>query len=775
MGFRLIFLILSLATISVRASVESVPPHDPDSILVGSETVYAPYCFVNERNEVDGYANELFRAAAEAAGLHVKFIPGEWENLLADLQSGKIDALPFVVRSINREHIFDFTLPYLSLHASVMVRDQDSAISSMRDLEGKRIAVMKGGFVENFLKETRQKSEIIRYPNIESALQALSDGNCDALITQKLVAFSLIHKMGLKGIHSVTMPVDAFLQNYCFAVAEGNTPLLNLLNEGIGIINANGKYRMISEKWMAPKGDFENGKSRILIGGDLNYPPFEYVDENGQPAGFNVDIIKAIAREMGVVVEIRLDQWATIRKDLEHGQIDAIAGMFYTSERDKILDFSPPHSLISEVFVFRKSDPEPQSISDLQSKSVIVEEGDIMHDLVLKNGNPQKLITAKSQVEALQLLASGKGDCSLVSRSQALYFIEKYNLNNLIISDKPVLLAEYCFAVNGGNSNVLNLLNEGLTSIKSTGEYREIYSKWLGKYDGDSNLSRDFIKYFSITLILLLLLLASVIAWSRVLRRTVDKRTNSLRESEATLRQLTENSRQVYWLSDWVTKKLLYVSPAFETLYEISVDQVYADPSCWKKPIHPDDRDRVDLMDKISDEEGGPVEAEYRIIAKDGQIRWVYDRSYPIYNDQGLLYRYVSIAEDITTRKLTEIELHQTNIQLIRAKHKAEESDRLKSSFLANMSHEIRTPMNGILGFAELLEDPHLNDAEQKKYLSIIQQSGERMLALINDLIDISKIESGQITISPRSLIRISCLGIFTHSSCLRPRRKDWF
>ncbi len=105
--------------------------------------------------------------------------------------------------------------------------------------------------------------------------------------------------------------------------------------------------------------------------------------------------------------------------------------------------------------------------------------------------------------------------------------------------------------------------------------------------------------------------------------------------------------------------------------------------------------------------------------------------------ENGLITGAVITFRDITSRKKRELELRE-------AKEHAEESDRLKTAFLANMSHEIRTPMNGILGFTELLKEPHLSGKEQQEYIRIIEKSGKRMLTTINDIITISKVEAGQ-------------------------------
>jgi PAS domain S-box-containing protein len=126
---------------------------------------------------------------------------------------------------------------------------------------------------------------------------------------------------------------------------------------------------------------------------------------------------------------------------------------------------------------------------------------------------------------------------------------------------------------------------------------------------------------------------------------------------------------------------------------------------------------------------------------KGGDVYWEQVIVSPILNDQKNTTHFVSVKEDITEKK----EMYE---DLVEAKEKAEESDRLKSAFLANMSHEIRTPMNGILGFTDLLNDTDLSGEQIKMYIDIIQRNGQRMLDTVNDIIEVSKIETGEISVN---------------------------
>jgi len=138
---------------------------------------------------------------------------------------------------------------------------------------------------------------------------------------------------------------------------------------------------------------------------------------------------------------------------------------------------------------------------------------------------------------------------------------------------------------------------------------------------------------------------------------------------------------------------------------------------------------------------GSDWHGEFQNKKKNGDLYWESAVISSIVNDSGAIAYFIAVKEDITIKK-------QMIADLINAKEKAEESDRLKSAFLANMSHEIRTPMNGILGFTDLLKEPNLSGKAQKDYINIIELCGARMLDTINNIVDISKIESGQMIVA---------------------------
>lgn len=138
---------------------------------------------------------------------------------------------------------------------------------------------------------------------------------------------------------------------------------------------------------------------------------------------------------------------------------------------------------------------------------------------------------------------------------------------------------------------------------------------------------------------------------------------------------------------------------------------------------------------------GNDWKGEFINKKKSGELFYADVSISSIKDNEGEIKHFIGIQIDVTQEKLQRKELEL-------AKEKAEESDKLKSLFLANLSHEIRTPMNGILGFSDLLKDIDLTTDERMHYVSIIEQSGHRMLNIINDLIDISKIEAGQMTVS---------------------------
>jgi PAS domain S-box-containing protein len=213
----------------------------------------------------------------------------------------------------------------------------------------------------------------------------------------------------------------------------------------------------------------------------------------------------------------------------------------------------------------------------------------------------------------------------------------------------------------------------------------------------------------------------------------------ALREAEARYRALVEQIPAVVYVDRPDALGLsIYVSPRVETLLGFTAAEWLAKADGWLDHVHPDDRERVLAATAEANEAGSPTHLEYRFLARDGREVWVHDEGELIRDEDGARQYWQGFIFDITERKLAEEELRA-------AKESAEEASRLKSAFLSMATHELRTPLTIISGYVELLAASTAKyTAEEREFLDITRTSIQTLTSLVNDLLDLARIEAGR-------------------------------
>ncbi|WP_376691115.1 EAL domain-containing protein [Wenzhouxiangella sp. EGI_FJ10409] len=322
--------------------------------------------------------------------------------------------------------------------------------------------------------------------------------------------------------------------------------------------------------WLGAAG-YAPAADTIVVGGEDGYEPYETLNADGEPVGFNIDLMRAIGKATDSEVEFRLGSWETMRQALQSGEIDVL-GMFVSDRREASVDFARPHVIVHHR-IFIPAGAEPiNRIEDLAGRSVIVQREAWSHEFLRQSDQEMALTLVDSDSEGLALLSRGGHDAALLTEHRSRHTMRENRLDNLTVSGPPVLPVEYALAVREGNQALLAQINVGLERVMASGAFDRIYARWLQPLDGNEREPGGYGVAISAIIAVVVLavfawLLWKLLAYRRDMRQA-QQQIAYLREHDALTGLLSRHA-----LEQRLDKLCEVDSDKRHSLLEINVDQ----------------------------------------------------------------------------------------------------------------------------------------------------------------------------------------------------------
>lgn len=389
---------------------------------------------------------------------------------------------------------------------------------------------------------------------------------------------------------------------------------------------------------------------RVVL--DRNYPPYSFVSHDGRLQGIAVDQWNAWQRQTGIKVELQALDWAEAVGQMRAGGFDVIDLIVETEERRGYLDFTPPYAWIEADIFFRIPISGLTNLDTLRGFPVGVMAGD-QHIDKLRAAGITTLVPFPNCEAMVAAAKERKINVFIADAGPGHYFLNKAGIEAEFRHSTPVFRDGLQRAVRKGNSGLLRTVTQGFAAIPPD-ELKRIDEKWFGR---TVESYRQYLVYAGWFALGASGLIAVLVGWNRTLRMKVLQRTAALTESERRFRQIAENIDEAVWLATADLSQTLYVSPAYEAVWERARADLDGNPRSPAAELHPIDRARV--LEAIEQGSDRGFEVEYRVVRKDGSVRWIRERGFPIQDEAGRAYRIAGIVEDITARKAAADVLRQ--------------------------------------------------------------------------------------------------------------------
>ncbi len=486
---KLVFtaLILSLAATGT-AFADPIKATAPDAVTVAIGQNSPPYYFVDDQGKPAGWLVDLWRLWSEKTGIKVSFIPASVAESLELVRDGKADVLGGGHFSKKRAEYLDFVANLASSATCTFIQKDIYGVTSVEDLLGFRIGVLKGTYAESWLEKHLPEANLALFPTNKQLAEALKKKRLRVFVKDVAIGLYMLVQNGLDGQFRHDPQKPLFERVWKAAVRKGNTVLPELIKAGMDDISEQ-EQTEIKRRWVGSGSVKTEGV--LTISCDRNFPPFTMLNNSGRPIGMLVDLWRLWAKKTGQKVEFLLNDWDQSVRAVEDGRADFHAGLIKSPSRADWMAFSMSiYPVGAQIFYSEKKGPI--TLEQLVGQRVGVIAGwfeeeylKTLHPAVkgnLSKGSKSPIIEVvpyKSYEDQLEDLADGRIRAILDTAVSTAAEIHKMGLSGEIDwVRKPVYVRNLRAGLLKGRKELLSLINLGLSEIYPQ-EIMALEKRWI--------------------------------------------------------------------------------------------------------------------------------------------------------------------------------------------------------------------------------------------------------------------------------------------------------
>ena len=462
-------------------------------LTVANLKTLPPFNF-NEDGEAKGYSIDYMKLVGKYLGIKIEFVTDKsWDEYILMLKDKKIDLIPHVAITKEREEYLAFTNFNHIEYVTGIAVNKNNKVTSMEDLNDEIIAVTKNSFLENYLKTNFPKYKLILVSSTAKAVELVSLGEADVAIGNSPSLNYYIQKNWLSSINTII--IDDFgtslKTNLPMAVSKDNQILKEIL-EKVNLAITYNEITQLKQKWMnisdiednnnkinKEESDYLEKKEKIKMCVLPDWLPFEQIDKKGKHRGIGADIMKHISKYIDTPIElIPTKEWAESLQNIRDKKCDILPIAMDLPSRRDVMNFTKPYLVEPFVIATKMDKLFVKDASSLSGKKIAIVKSYPFKE-ILKEKNPSiEIVNVESTKEGLEKVSTGELFGYVDTMPTIGYGIQKYSMYDLKIAGKLEFNIELSIASRKDEAILNSIMQKALDSI-SEEQKRIIIGKWV--------------------------------------------------------------------------------------------------------------------------------------------------------------------------------------------------------------------------------------------------------------------------------------------------------